>query len=131
MNWYEACDQLVGLKWKAVDFDGTLLTNDGPNPKDPHEIRGEPIEKMVATVKEWIAKGHSVCLFTARVGPTHDGRDYAVVRNKLKEWCLEHLGAVIPITCIKSRNIRAIYDDRAFRVTRNKGIIQGEQCPTN
>jgi len=123
-RWLNVCDTLEGFGWRAVDFDGTLVNNSHSKPRDPYEIHGEPIAAMVDTVKEWIAHGVKVCLFTARIGPTDDVRDVARVRTKLQGWCLEHLGIVIPITCIKSHHIEAIYDDRAFRVTRNQGIIE-------
>lgn len=114
-------DPLTGHGWLAVDFDGTLAFNG--------ELRGDqsmgaPIEAMVKTVKDWIADGLPVCLFTARIAPHDDGRNLMEIREQLRQWCREHLGTVIPITCIKSHRIKNIYDDRAFRVTRNKGIIE-------
>ncbi len=112
------CDPLIGSGWIAVDLDGTLAHTDGNH--DPYTI-GAPIAPMVLRVKSWLADQRKVCIFTARLGPADDGRDYDMIHGNIQLWCMGHLGTMLPITCLKQKGIRAFYDDRAYRIGRNTG----------
>lgn len=118
---FSQCDPIIGYDWIAVDLDGTLAK---------YEkflgcmVIGEPIPLMVERVKGWLMEGRKVLLYTARVAPHKDNRDQAALRKVLQDWCQLHLGAVIPITCIKSSGIAEFWDDRAVRVEKNTGRIQ-------
>lgn len=39
----------------------------------------------------------------------------------VEQWCLKHLGEVLPITCEKDFMCKEIWDDRAVRVVFNEG----------
>lgn len=130
----------------AVDLDGTLAEWHGW-PADGSI--GAPIPAMVNRVKRWLAAGHDVVIYTARVWPlgTHDEAEISYSRQSLddlgfggiaitrteramqaadqhfrvKAWCLEHIGQELPITCIKDPFIEEFWDDRAIGVIPNTG----------
>ena len=58
----------LGNGWIAVDFDGTLAQYDGTLKL------GKPIPAMCERVKNWVAEGYEVRIFTARVASTSVGR---------------------------------------------------------
>lgn len=108
--------------WIAVDLDGTLATD--VEPFDVNVI-GAPIPTMVARVKEWLAKGIEVRIFTARVcKPPKDvvgfiEQPVEVIEN----WCVEHLGQKLIVTNEKDYGTMALWDDRAISVESNTGRI--------
>lgn len=119
--------------WIAVDLDGTLARYDGW--RGIAHI-GEPIAPMVERVKQWIADGKDVRIFTARVdggevaiaagdmnGVAH--RDVPEVRRHIEEWCILHIGQKLPITNIKDYGMTELYDDRCVQVEANTGRLIG------
>ena len=112
----------------AVDLDGTLAAyEEGMGIAQRFEV-GPPIPKMLARVKHWLAEGIQVVIFTARVSPDHENRspeDEQKQRAAIIEWCKEHVGQELPVTCIKSWKITRIYDDKAIGVTKNEGELVG------
>jgi hypothetical protein len=131
--------------WIGVDFDGTLATYD----KWVHESHcGEPIAPMVKLVKKWRAEGRDVRIFTARVfpvafaAPTAFHGEWAIIPGvglpserikgcglaitAIQAWCKEHLGEILPITCVKDYGMIELYDDRAVQVRANTGELVGE-----
>ena len=121
--------------WRGVDFDGTLCKYDG---WQGCGHCGEPIPKMVERVKRWLAQGDEVRIFTARVycpnipalgAPQSDWdfwekrkNEVAVSTQAIESWCLEHLGQVLPITCVKDFGMFELWDDRAVQVIPNTGL---------
>lgn len=105
------------IGWIAVDLDGTLAHY---TRMEPGRSIGEPIAPMVARVKAWLADGIEVRIFTARASPSLTDHD----RFEIEEWCLKHLGRVLPITATKDYRMVELWDDRAVRVRKN----QGEPC---
>jgi hypothetical protein len=119
-------------EWIGVDFDKTLATEVGFN--GPDSV-GDPIEPMVNRVKQWLAAGEDVRIFTGRVGPHpkfyKDGRridpDFAPkARAALEAWCLRVFGRVLPITNEKDLGMKALYDDKAVQVEPNTGRLVGD-----
>lgn len=100
------------VAWIGCDLDGTLATYDHYR-GDEHI--GEPIEKMVARVKRWLADGKQVKLLTARA--SHGDK----AKRAVKVWCRKHIGKVLPITDRKDCKMTELWDDRAHRVERNTG----------
>lgn len=97
----------AGEGWVAVDLDGTLAHYD--------EFRGDdhvgaPIEPMVERVKQWLAEGRDVRIFTARKP-----------HPSIRKFCKENFGKILPITNLKDRHMQALYDDRAVGIRRNEG----------
>ena len=109
----------------CVDLDGTLAHFD--HWRGPGHI-GDPVPAMLARVKAWRAAGLEVRIFTSRVSygdrETRE-RDHEVEASyaAIDQWSLKHLGEALPITCEKSFECVAIYDDRAFRVEENTGRV--------
>lgn len=109
---------------RAVDFDGTLATYEkwkGP------EILGEPIGPMVDRVNAWLDAGDEVIIFTARAYHDDDGKftkenaDISVAA--IGEWCKQHFGQELEVTCVKDPEIEEIWDDRAIHVEKNTGEV--------
>ena len=99
--------------WIAVDLDGTLAHYEGWKGGSI----GAPVPLMVERVRRWIAAGEDVRIFTARVSSGEPG-----VREAIRAWCLEHIGAVLPITNIKDFAMKQLWDDRAVQVIPNTGL---------
>lgn len=104
--------------WVGVDLDGTLAYYHGW--KGPGHV-GDPILSMVEKVKQWIAEGQfDVKIFTARVSE-RDAEELAIVTHAIEEWCLLHIGVILPITCTKDYAMVELWDDRAVQVISNQG----------
>jgi len=101
----------------AVDLDGTLAHYDHWR---GNEHIGAPIQPMVDQVKEWIEQGHDVEIFTARVSVTSEAPDAAY---HISKWLREVGLPDLEITAIKKKEFDAFYDDRAYHVIKNEGII--------
>ena len=106
--------EIMNNGWIGVDLDGTLAHYEG---WDKGRI-GKPIPKMVARVKDWLAKGHKVKIMTARVAYRNEAQE-----ELIKEWCEEHIGERLPVTCMKDFSMIELWDDRAIRVQKNTGEI--------
>lgn len=107
--------------WIGVDLDGTLAHYEG---WQGVEHIGAPVPAMVARVRRWLADGREVRIFTARVysdGSEARDKDVAVAAKYIRDWCQEHLGYVLPITCVKDFGMIELWDDRAVRVVMNQG----------
>lgn len=129
--------------WIGVDFDGTLAHFDR---WCGLEHCGRPIPEMVARVKQWLAEGKDVRIFTARVNDVlyymdkefeKQGKvcpDWDLgskinfdlrARIAIKRWCYLHIGQELPITNSKDYMMRHIYDDIATQVIKNTGKLVG------
>lgn len=107
--------------WIAVDLDGTLARDDEYEDWNPRRI-GSPIPKMVDRVKQWLANGTEVRIFTARVFGHRDGIPPEESRALIEAWCLEHIGQVLPVTCEKDFGMLQLWDDRAIQILKNTGM---------
>lgn len=108
-----------GRRFLAVDLDGTLAFYD--KWRGRNHI-GEPIPAMVERVKEWIANGDVVCVFTSRVAdyskPDHDS-----VVALINDWTEKHIGERLYVTAIKHAYFSEIYCDKSRRVESNTGEL--------
>lgn len=137
--------------WIGVDFDATLAHYEQWTAP---EHCGVPVAAMVERVKGWLADGREVRIFTARVYPiVHlikaELTDHQVVEGiivlmdtlpddverlrqaglavtAIRRWCLEHLGKVLAVTCVKDTYMSELYDDRAVQVEANTGVLIGK-----
>ena len=101
----------------AVDLDGTLAHYDGWKGVDHI---GPVITPMKLKVLDWIQQGHKVEIYTARVSVP---REEADARYHIDKWLRENGLPDLEITCIKKKEFQEFYDDRAFRVIHNTGIV--------
>ena len=109
----------TGEGWYGVDLDRTLAFYD--TWKGSTHI-GPPIQKMVDIVKVHLALGEQVRIFTARVSTADEQEGFAIV-EAIENWCLEHIGQRLPVTCIKDFDMILLYDDRAISVEPNTGML--------
>ena len=109
--------------WIGVDLDGTLAYYDGWHGADHI---GEPVPAMAERVKAWLAEGREVRIVTARASEKTK-TDRSVPRSVLliQEWCEEHLGQRLAVTCEKDYGMIELWDDRAVTVERNTGRVLG------
>lgn len=110
--------------WIGVDFDRTLATRE----HDGGPEMGEPVQPMVDRVTKWLKEGRRVKIFTARVSGYHQpvGVDGDMMRaeeqaTRIHDWCIEHFGQPLEITCIKDSYCKEIWDDIAVAVEENTG----------
>jgi hypothetical protein len=105
----------------AVDLDGTLAYYESGYATQG--TIGRPIPSMLARVKRWLAEGREVKIFTARVSHGDES-----IRQEIEDWCQQHIGRVIPITCCKDYQTIEIWDDRAVQVGMNTGArVDGKE----
>jgi hypothetical protein len=103
----------------ALDLDGTLAHYDGWRGNDHI---GDPVPEMVKKLHQFIADGHTVKLFTARVsGPADEAR---LADHTISAWLREHNLPALEITCIKHKYFKLFIDDRAIRVVKNTGRFE-------
>src|SRR5690242_5094505 len=95
------------MGWIGVDLDGTLATYGGW--KGPGHI-GEPIPVMVERVKNWLAAGQEVRIFTARAAASNMVNESGDADNKafadqqitlIGDWCELHIGQRLAVTATK------------------------------
>lgn len=103
--------------WIGVDLDGTLA--EYGEWKGPEHI-GKPIPLMLERVKEWLAAGRDIRIFTARVGP-QPGNEGDRSRVAITAWCMEYLGRPLPVTATKDYAMIELWDDRCVQVVTNTG----------
>lgn len=124
---FEAAHDLHGQSgdgWVGVDLDGTLAEYDGW--KGIEHI-GDPIPAMLERVKEKLARGEDVRIFTARVA----GPDGEKARRYIDVWCQKHLGRTLPVTNVKDQQMTELWDDRAVQVEANTGrLVDGLEAWT-
>ena len=104
--------------WIGVDLDGTLAYYDEWRGKDHI---GEPIPQMIERVKQWLADGADVRIFTARVSGIREGVAPADTRKYIEDWCEKHIGQKLPVTCQKDFGMIELWDDRCVQVEQNTG----------
>jgi len=78
---------------------------------------------MVQRVKEWLAQGKDVRIFTAPVNPNHPAFDVIRARRAIEAWCERHLGQVLPVTYEKDWDMELLVDDRARQVEHDTGRV--------
>lgn len=116
----------------GCDFDKTLATHNWPATPYNHRELGEPIPPMVEKVKQALASGHKVVIFTARVNSGNSYQEQMDATESyllIAEWCKQVFGTVLPITNVKSKDMAEIWDDRARGVLPNEGLFTDEAFP--
>jgi hypothetical protein len=117
---------MLTQRWVGVDFDGTLARHLG------HDLCGfdfrtigAPLEPMIEFVRNLLAAGENVRIFTARYAPhsldpvRQRGTAHSILA--LQDFCHEVFGVWLPITNAKDDYCKRIYDDIAVQVEHNTG----------
>jgi len=107
--------------WIGVDFDRTLAyrTHDSDKPDV-----GSPVPAMVDRVKRWLAEGKTVKILAARVGGEQNKGKWGTVEQQkemVEQWCLQHIGQILPVTCQKDGAMIELWDDSVVAVEENTG----------
>lgn len=102
--------------WIGVDLDGTLAVYGSWKGADHI---GDPIPAMVDRVKNWLAHGKEVRIFTARVS----GGQREAALPAINAWCIRVFGRLLDVTCEKDYCCLEIWDDRAVTVEMNTGRV--------
>jgi hypothetical protein len=108
-------------EWIGYDFDKTLFVHEKWEGVLHH---GEPILPMIEHLKHNLEQGLKCKVFTARVS-YQDDRVNQAARKMIQDALLPYVGQVLEVTNIKDMGMRKLFDDRAFNVEPNKGIING------
>jgi hypothetical protein len=114
--------QTYSKGWIGVDLDGTTFKYLGTIDKI-----GPPIRPMIERIQNWLMKGIEVRIFTARVAGFYSDDDPDARKEAYRQFdmirkaCIEHIGHVLPITCLKDYNMIQLWDDRAVHVVPNTG----------
>lgn len=115
--------------WIGVDLDGTLAHYEGWN----EGKIGEPVPAMAERVKQWLADGVNVRIFTARVaGLWLVGATEAVKKDAenqltlIRQWTELHFGEFLPVTAVKDFAMIELWDDRSISVEPNTGRVLTE-----
>ena len=105
----------------ALDFDKTLAYH-----KSEWGVSrvGEPIAPMVERVKDWLAKGYGVTIFTVRMNRT--GPELQQQIDMIDEFLVKVGLPILPKTAVKQRHFSHFVDDRAYHVEPNSGIISDQ-----
>ena len=101
-----------GSPWIGVDLDGTLAREISDS-QDADAI-GEPIEPMMQRVRQWLANGQAVKIFTARASVPRQ-------IDLVKQWLEENGLPDLEVTNAKDFRMIELWDDRAVQVTKNSG----------
>ena len=99
--------------WIGIDLDGTLAQYDGWR---DGEI-GVPVPLMLQRVKEWIAKGITVKIVTARANVPD-------MIPPVQDWLEAHGLPRLEVTAIKDFSMIELWDDRCVPVETNTGIVK-------
>ena len=120
-------DEKGNREWIGVDLDKTLAMGLPASERvdDPAKI-GPPIESMVKRIHRWIEEDeYDVKIMTARASSRQRFEGETTVEHsiaRVQQWCLEHLGIVLPVTCEKDHLMVQLWDDRAIQVIENTGV---------
>ena len=100
--------------WLGVDLDSTLAYHEEGSGVDSI---GEPIQPMLRRVKKALEAGRTVKIFTARASDPQQ-------IPKVQAWCAKHGLGKLDVTNVKDPSCEEIWDDRAFHVVKNHGLVQ-------
>jgi hypothetical protein len=97
----------------AFDFSGTLAKH-----KDQTTDKfqpGEPVPDMIKIAKAFLDKGYKVKILTVHGGKPDDVKT-------IQAWSQKNIGQKLEVTNVKQHGLIQLWDDRAIRVERNKGV---------
>lgn len=109
----------------ALDFDGTLAYYD--KWEGQANKVGPAIPRMVQNVKNWLAKGYKVTIFTARLSHSHEEAESSI--KAIKQFLQQNNLPELDITAVKMHYFTHFVDDKAYHVPKNSGVVEGMDDP--
>ena len=81
---------------------------------------------MLQRVKDWLEQGIEVRIVTARVWESEyyteqNYKEAQQARKLVQEWCIKHIGKMLPVIYYKDNLMKELWDDRAVQVVKNTG----------
>lgn len=108
--------------WYGFDLDGTLADDSKVEKYNPYII-GPPVPAIVNLIKQFLSEGKTCKIFTARVHLHDESKKQAMI-SRIQDYLERECKLPrLDVTNIKTTSMRALYDDRAFHVIRNTGVI--------
>lgn len=101
----------------ALDLDKTLANYES---KWRAQKVGPVIPQMLEHVKNWLAKGYKVTIFSARL--SHSGADLEKQTKMIRQFLNEN-DLNLEMTCIKKTEFTHFIDDKAYHCVPNTGEI--------
>jgi len=80
---------------------------------------------MVERVKRFLAQGVEVRIVTARVNSRMTFEHRHAHTGIIKQWCIQHIGAELPVQAEKDYDMVLLYDDRCVSVQTDTGEVKG------
>jgi hypothetical protein len=105
--------------WYGFDLDGTLAASEPGEHAGTVNI-GTPVPAMINIVKLYLSQGKKCKIMTARANSAQRDNKPEII-TAIEQWCLEHIGQVLEVTCVKTGAMKELWDDRAISVLRNTG----------
>jgi hypothetical protein len=102
--------------WVGFDLDGTLARTDNEGHFEPPYPLGEPVPKMLETVKSLLSAGVTVKIFSARACEPE-------MIPIIQAWTERHGLGKLEVTNQKDYNLIRFYDDRAIQIVPNAGVV--------
>ncbi len=103
----------AGPAWIGVDLDGTLAWHEEG---DPLAEIGPPVAPMIERVRQLLAEGWRIKIFTARAA-------FPRQMVLIQQWLRRHGLPPLEITNAKDFGMVRLYDDRCVQVEPNTGRI--------
>ena len=106
--------------WIGFDLDGVLAKTglDGEGtPFGDGPLQLEPVASMIALVKDFLADGYCVKVFTART------TEYPDASERIQEWLVRQGLPPLEVTNAKDTGLLFFYDDRVRQVVPNTGQL--------
>lgn len=135
---------VIPAPWIGVDFNRTLAVY---HSFEDDMRQAEPIPSVVNMVKRLLADGKVVKILTAQVWvpqeffrylngelkASHPGPEWMAqaslyferagrAESIIKDWCWEHIGQELEVTCERDPGCIEIWDDKARPVIPNQGL---------
>ena len=113
--------------WIGCDLDGTLAKYDSWKGWDHI---GDPIPNMVTRIKNYMARGITVKIWTARASKVSLARndlEFSQMEKVIQDWTEKHLGKRLEVVTEKDCWMIGAIDDSVMQVEPNTGNIIGSE----
>ena len=107
------------LRVVGMDFDGTLFVNDW-TPENPHASIGKPIERNLLKLRDLIAAGYEIVIYTARHWGDYDDIYAALIQQGIRPKAVV-CGKLLACAYVDDRAVHADEPDWLYHVEHING----------